>query len=148
MKVKDYMCDDIFFVKPDTKIIDVAKIMKDNHIGCVPVCNENNEVCGILTDRDILLRAVACNKDVNTTPASDIMTTNVCTCKKDDDIPDAQSKMSDHQVRRLPVCDENNNIIGILTLGNLAENDFKIGKNEVCTTLSDICNCETHKNNQ
>ena len=148
MKVKDFMCDEVCFVKPDAKVVDVAKIMKDNHIGCVPVCDDENSLCGILTDRDILLRTVACNKDVNTTPVSEIMTTNVCSCKKEEEMPDAQEKMSSHQIRRLPVCDENNKVVGILTLGNLAENDSELGKEKVCSTLNNICDCETHKNNQ
>ena len=56
MKVKDCMCNDVCCVKPETKINEVAKIMSQNHIGCVPVCDQNNCICGIITDRDILLR--------------------------------------------------------------------------------------------
>ena len=78
MKVKDCMCDNVCCVKPETKITDVAKLMSENHIGCIPVCDSNNCICGILTDRDILLRTVACNKDCSQTTASDIMSTDVC----------------------------------------------------------------------
>lgn len=148
MKIHECMCENVCCVKPETKISEIAKLMGDNHIGCVPVCDENNCVCGILTDRDILLRTIACNKDVNTTTASDIMSTNVCTCKKDEDVSEAESKMSCYQIRRLPVCDESNHVIGILTLGDLATSDSEIGKDSVCNTLNNICNCETNKNNQ
>lgn len=148
MKISDCMSENVCCVKPETKITEIARLMKENHIGCVPVCDNNNCICGILTDRDILLRTVACNKDVNTTVASEIMSTNVCTCKEDDEVSDAESKMSTNQVRRLPVCDENNCVVGILTLGNLAENDLKLGKDRVCTTLNNICDCNTHKNDQ
>ena len=148
MKVEDCMNEGVCFVRLETKISDVAKIMKENHIGCVPVCDGNNTICGILTDRDILLRTVACNKDVNSTTASEIMTTNVCTCKKEEEMQNAQSKMSTYQIRRLPVCDEQNKVVGILTLGNLAENDVKLGKDDVCSTLNNICDCNTHKNDQ
>lgn len=148
MKVKDCMCQNVYCVKPETKITEIAKIMKDNHIGCIPVCDNNNCICGILTDRDILLRTIACNKDVNQTIASEIMSTNVCTCKEDDDMVNAENKMSNNQIRRLPVCDENNHVIGILTLGDLAQNDMKLGKQEVCTTINNICDCNTHKNDQ
>ena len=53
MKVKDCMCNDVCCVKPETKINEVAKIMSQNHIGCVPVCDQNNCICGIITDRDM-----------------------------------------------------------------------------------------------
>lgn len=148
MKVKDYMCKNVYCVKPETKINEVVKLMSENHIGCIPVCTNNNCICGILTDRDILLRTVACNKDINKTTASEIMSTNVCICKEDDDMINAESKMSNYQIRRLPVCDENNHVVGILTLGDLAQNDTELGKEEVCTTISNICECNTNKNNQ
>lgn len=148
MKVKDCMCQNVYCVKPETKINEIAKLMSENHIGCIPVCDNNNCICGILTDRDILLRTVACNKDINTTTASEIMSTNVCTCKEDDDMVNAENKMSNYQIRRLPVCDENNHVIGILTLGDLAQNDTELGKQEVCTTISNICDCNTNKNDQ
>ena len=135
MKVKDCMTNNVYCVKPETNIKDVVNLMSQNHIGCVPVCDNNNDVCGIITDRDILLRSVACNKDVNSTPVSEIMTTNVCTCMQDDTINEAQNKMGTNQIRRLPVCDENNNLVGMLTLGNLSHNTYKIGKEQVCTRI-------------
>ncbi len=139
MKVKDCMCNNVIYVKPETNVQDVVNLMNQNHIGSVPVCDNNNCICGIVTDRDILLRCVACEKEPKTTPISDIMTCNVCTCTQDEDITSAQMKMQQKQIRRLPVCDNNNNVIGILTLGNLARNDNKIGKEQVCTTIENIC---------
>lgn len=141
MKVKDCMCNDVCYVKPETKIYEVAKLMSKNHIGSIPVCDNNNCICGIVTDRDILLRCVACDKDTKQTPVSDIMTCNVCTCNENDDMSNAEMKMSKNQIRRLPVCDNNNKVIGILTLGDLAKNDTELGKQEVCTTIKNICNC-------
>lgn len=146
MKVKECMCEDVCFVKPETKIYEIAKLMSENHIGCIPVCDENNTVCGIVTDRDVLLRCVACNKDAKQTPVSDIMTCNVCTCKETDDITNAESKMGQNKIRRLPVCDDKNKVVGILTLGDLAQNNGTIGKQEVCTTLENICNKQENKN--
>lgn len=146
MKVQDCMCNDVCCVKPDTNLQEVAKLMQQNHIGCVPVCDNNNCICGIVTDRDILLRSVCCNKDISTTKASDIMSTNVCTCKKDDEVSNAESIMAENKIRRLPVCDSENHVIGILTIGNLAEHDNQIGKENVCTTIENICDCHTNKN--
>lgn len=146
MKVRECMCNDVCCVQPETKIQEVAKLMSENHIGCIPVCDENQCICGIVTDRDVLLRCVACNKDTNQTPVSDIMSCNVCTCKEDDEITNAETKMGQNQIRRLPVCDDKNKVVGILTLGDLAQNDQEIGKQQVCSTLENICNCQENKN--
>lgn len=140
MKVKDCMCGEVCCVKPNTKVNEIAKLMEKNHIGCVPVCNEDNCIVGVITDRDIILRSIACDKDVKNTMASDIMTCNVCTCNENDNISDAERKMAEHQIRRIPVVD-NNKVIGILTMGDLAHYDQEIGENEVCNTIEDICQC-------
>ena len=146
MKVKECMCNNVIWVKPDTKLIEVAKLMQQNHIGCVPVCDENNYICGIVTDRDILLRSICAGKDPSYTNTSDVMSSNVCTCTQEDEITKVEDLMSQNKIRRLPVCDDNNKIVGILTLGNLTENDNKIGKENLCTTISNICDCHTDKN--
>ncbi len=146
MKVKDCMCNDVCCVKPNTNLNHVAKLMGENHVGCIPVCNENNQICGIVTDRDILLRAVACDKDTKTCQVSDIMTCNVCTCHEDEEMTNAQSKMSQYQIRRLPVCDSNNQIVGILSIGDLTHHDEQLGKEQVCDTMENICNCDGNKN--
>ena len=142
MKINECMCKDVCFVKPDCKVYDAARIMCENHIGCIPICNDEKNVVGIITDRDILLRTVACDKDTKSTRVSDIMTTNVCTCKCEDDITDAENKMARHQIRRIPVVDNKNKVVGILTMGDLARNDKKIGQQNVCTTIENICNCD------
>lgn len=140
MKVKDCMCGDVCCVKPNTKINEIAKLMEKNHIGCVPVCNEEDCIVGVITDRDIILRGIACDKDLKNTMASDIMTCNVCTCNENDSIEQAECKMSENQIRRIPVVD-NNKVIGILTLGDLAHYENEIGENKFCNTVENICEC-------
>lgn len=147
MKVKDCMCEDVACVKPQTNVYEVAKLMSQKHIGVVPVCDQNNCLCGIVTDRDILLRSIVCDKDLKTTPISDIMTCNVYSCKKDDDMTNAESKMSQNQVRRLPVCDQNNQVVGILTLGDLAQHGKQLGAQEIYTTIENICDCNGQNQN-
>ncbi len=142
MKVSECMCQDVCFVKPDCNTYDAARIMCENHIGCIPVCNDDKTVVGILTDRDILLRAVACNKEAKSTPVSEIMTTNVYTCKAEKEITEAQNLMAQNQIRRVPVVDNTNKVVGILTMGDLAQNDKKIGQENVSTTIENICNCK------
>ena len=112
MKVKDCMCNEVWAAKPETTIYDIAKLMETNKVGCIPVCDNNNCLVGIITDRDIVLRGVGCDKNAKTTLASDIMTTNICTCKPDEDVYDAECKMSQNQVRRIPVV-ENNKVVGM-----------------------------------
>ena len=146
MKVKDCMCDDVCCVKSNAKVQEVAKLMAQNHIGCVPVCDNNDCVCGIVTDRDVLLRCVACDKNIHQTPVSDIMSCNVYTCQENDEMSNAESKMGQQQIRRLPVCDNQNRIVGILTMGDIAQNNQQLGQNQVCTTFENICECN-NKNN-
>ena len=147
MKVKDCMCNDVCCVKPETKIEKVAKLMSKKHIGCIPVCDSNNCICGIVTDRDLILRCIACDKDTKQTPVSDIMTCNVCTCSEDDDMTNAETKMGQNQIRRLPVCDNQNRLVGILTLGNIAQNERNLGQEQVCMTFENICNCTGENKN-
>lgn len=141
MKVNECMCNDVCCVKPETKLNEVARLMAERHIGSIPICDNNNCICGIVTDRDIILRTIACDKDCKATPVSDIMSTKVCTCQENDEMTVAENKMSQNQIKRLPVCDKNNKVVGILTLGDIAQNINELGKDQVSTVISDIC-CE------
>jgi len=146
MKVKDCMCHDICYVKPNTSIYDVTKIMSSNHIGCLPVCDDNARVVGLVTDRDITLRCVACDKDAKQTPVSEIMSCNVCCCETEDELYQAETKMAQNQIRRLPVT-ENGKVVGILTLGDLAKYNEEIGSEIIASTFENICNCENNTKN-
>ena len=140
MKVKNCMSEEVTFIYPNCSIKDCAKIMCDNHIGFVPICDESKKVVGVVTDRDILLRTVACDKDVKNTPVSDIMTTRICSCTSDSDLQVAEKIMSENQVRRLPIIDDDK-IVGIITLGDLASNN-NIDCSRVGKTLENICGCD------
>lgn len=143
MKTKDCMCQNIVIAHPNTTIEDCCKMMGENHIGCVPVCDQENKIVGIVTDRDIVLRGIACQKDPKATKLSDIMTTKVCCCQAGDDVKKAEDLMKDNKVRRLPVI-ENNQVVGMLTIGDLACND-DISCECLGETLEDICQ-ENHQN--
>ena len=119
MKVKECMCNETIFVNPQTTVQDVAKQMKDNHVGCMPVCDENKKLVGLVTDRDVVLRCVACDKDAKTVPVSEIMTTKIKTAGPDDDIEKATEAMCDCNVRRIPIV-ENGCLKGMLTLSDLS----------------------------
>lgn len=138
MKVSRCMCEKVCQVTPETNIKEVAKLMQENKVGCIPVCNDN-KVCGIVTDRDLVLRGMACGKNIDTTKVSDIMTCNPCTCSEDDDIEKAEDLMAENQIKRIPVCDNNNNIVGMLSIGNLFQNHEDLNEDELCYTLECIC---------
>lgn len=138
MKVKDCMCNQVCYCTPNTTINEVARKMNENHIGCIPVCDNNNCVVGIVTDRDIILRAVACNKD-NNTAVSEIMTCNASCCDCNSDLKDASKLMGEQQIRRIPVT-ENGKLVGILTLGDIARNQ-QISNEFVGKTAECICGC-------
>ena len=143
MKVKDCMCNEVIFVKPDCDAKECAKLMNENHIGCIPVCDDTNKVVGIVTDRDILLRTIGCCKTIENTKISDIMTCNVTSCTPETDLREAEKLMKTNQVRRIPIM-ENNKVIGILTLGDLI-NKRGIEEDGVYATFEGICKC-TGKN--
>ena len=140
MKIKECMSKDVCFVKSDCNIYDAARIMNENHIGCIPICNDEKNIVGVITDRDIVLRGVACDKNLKTTPISQIMTTNVYTCKCDDEVQNAENLMKKNQIRRIPVVDNKDKMVGILTTGDLVQNIHKIGDNNISTTMENIYN--------
>ena len=139
MKVKDCMCNEVLCATPTNTVQDCATMMSNKHVGCIPVCDNTQNVVGLVTDRDIVLRCVACNKDPKNTQISDIMTCNPYCCTPDTDITEAENLMSQNQVKRIPVV-ENNRIVGILTLGDLASNE-QVNDKGVNNTLNNICEC-------
>ena len=137
MRVKECMCKKIVRATSDTTLNEIAKLMKENDVGCIPICNQQNNVVGLITDRDIIIRSVATNKNCGQTKASDVMTTNVIKITPDTELDDAQKTMSINQIKRLPVI-ENNQIVGILSVGDLAKNQH-VSSVEVGQTVENIC---------
>ena len=139
MKAKECMCEKVICCSPESTVCDCAKLMSQNHIGCVPVCDASKNIVGLVTDRDLILRAISCEKDANQTPIKDIMSTKVCSCTPESDISDVEKLMSEQQIRRLPVVD-NNKVVGIITIGDLASNP-NVSDKCVCNTVENICGC-------
>lgn len=139
MKVKECMCNEVQCVKPETTVCEVAKLMLNKHIGCVPVCDTNKNLVGLVTDRDLILRSLACEKDMKQTPVSEVMTTNVYKTTPEAQTSDVTKIMCDCQVRRVPVV-ENEQLVGIITLGDLANNN-NISPEQVSNTVEGICRC-------
>ena len=118
MKVSEAMTRDVRVANPAETIRQAAQTMAQLDAGVLPV-GENDRLVGMITDRDIAVRAVAAGKAPDT-PIRDIMSSDVCYCFDDQDINDVAVNMADIQVRRLPVVDRNKRLVGILSLGDLA----------------------------
>jgi CBS domain-containing protein len=124
MKISQVMTRDVRVIRPDRSARDAAKLMDDLNVGVLPVC-DGERLVGIVTDRDITVRATAFNKPAADTPVSEVMTVQTLSCSEGDDLEDVLKLMGDAQVRRLPVLNREREIVGIVSLGDLATRSSK-----------------------
>jgi len=117
--VKDVMTPQAEVASPDETVEDAAVTMKALDIGVLPVCDEEGLV-GVLTDRDIVIRVVAEKRDPKAVRVGEAMTPNIISCFEDDDLDTVAALFSDHQIRRLPVLSRERDLVGIVSLGDLA----------------------------
>jgi CBS domain-containing protein len=118
MKVRDAMTRDVRLVKPEQPIREAAKTMADLDIGALPV-EENDRLVGMITDRDIAVRAVAAGRGPDT-EIREVMSRDVKYCYDDQTIEEVTQNMGELRVRRLPVLNRDKRLVGILSLGDLA----------------------------
>jgi CBS domain-containing protein len=118
MKVSELMSTDVVTCKPETTCTEAAKTMANEDVGSLPVV-ANNELVGIITDRDIVLKCIAKGQHCDNTPVSTCMTRDPVTCGPETDAHEAARTMSEQQIRRLPVVDHGR-LVGICTLGDMA----------------------------
>ena len=133
-KLKDLMSPDVKVISPDMTIGDAARKMRDGDFGMMPV-GEDDRLIGTISDRDIVIRAVAEGKDAGT-PVRDVMSEGVAWAYEDDSVEEAAKIMSERQVRRLPVVDHNKRLVGIVALGDFAVESSEIPP--VAQALSEI----------
>jgi CBS domain-containing protein len=119
VRVREVMTQGVECISPDTTLKDAAARMSSLNIGPLPVCEEDRLV-GMLTDRDITVRATARGSDPNTTPVREAMTPEVLFCFEDDDVKKVADLMREKQVRRLLVLNQGRRLTGIVSLGDLA----------------------------
>lgn len=119
---RDVMTKNPVYALPHDTVAEVARLMKDKDIGPVPIVQDRDgtQLVGIVTDRDLAIKVVADGLDPVTTRVSDVMTTDVVTCREDDKIDKALNAMSKHQLRRIPVVDTNNMLVGIIAQADVA----------------------------
>ena len=119
MQLKDVMTRDPVVLSPDVPLKEAAQKMREIDSGVMPV-GEDDQLLGMLTDRDITVRATAEGKDPNGTPVREVMTPEVVYCFEDDDVREVARKMEEHQIRRLIVLNRDKRLAGIVALGDIA----------------------------
>ncbi|HET9232441.1 MAG TPA: CBS domain-containing protein [Vitreimonas sp.] len=119
MKIRDVMTPDVRTIAPSATIREAAQMMAETDVGALPVA-ENDRLIGMVTDRDIAVRAVAAGRNADT-PVREAMSPEIKYCFEDDDVDEVCENLADQQLRRLPVIDSDKNLVGIVSLSDLAK---------------------------
>lgn len=127
MLVREIMTKNPEIISVNTSLREAAIKMKDLDVGILPVEEQDHSIAGILTDRDIAIRAVAAKEDLSKVSVKDIMSRDVITCPEDSDIQAAVNVMEENKVRRLIITDKSGRLSGIISLGDIAE-----GVEDIC----------------
>lgn len=135
MKVSEVMTRDVHTIRPDQRVQDAASFMLSADAGSIPVI-DGDRLVGMITDRDIAVRGVAKGYGPDT-PVRELMTDEIICVREDDDVEDIASKMSDAQVRRLPVIDDNERLCGIVSLGDLSRDADEDSASEALQGVSE-----------
>jgi CBS domain-containing protein len=122
MKCSEVMTDNPVCCLPNDSVSQVARVMRREHVGPVPVVSndQTREIIGILTDRDLVIKVVAEGRDPNRTTVSDVMTHAIVVCRDDDDLSSAIAAMEEYQIRRVPVIDQGGRLVGIISQADVA----------------------------
>ena len=118
-KVHEVMTDRPRCVTPETPVSEAARLMKSDDVGSLPIL-EDDKLTGIVTDRDIVVQAIAEQKDPRGMPVREVASGEVVTIGPEEDLSEALKLMASYQVRRLPVVDEENRLVGIVTQADVA----------------------------
>ncbi len=119
MRVGEVMTAGIRIAEPDEKIPYAAKVMRTENIGALPVV-ERGKLIGMLTDRDIVTRVIGADKDIEATSVHEIMSDECFWCSENEELDDAVRIMEQHKVRRLPVMNDDREVVGMLSLEDVA----------------------------
>ena len=118
-QVAQAMTRGVRYMAPDESVMKAAQAMSELDIGAIPIC-DGDRLIGMVTDRDIVLRGVAQGRAADSTPLSAVMTSNSCWCFEDQSVEEAAEQMREAQIRRMPVVDRDNHLVGMLSLGDIA----------------------------
>ena len=140
MKIREVMTDSVVKIHPDETVAVAARALARYNIGALPVCGNDGNLCGMVTDRDLVTRCLASGRLPENTKVRDVMTAAVVSAKPDMDTGAAAHLMGRQQIRRLPVV-ENGKLCGMVSLGDLANReecnpDAADALGDICTNIS------------
>ena len=136
MKIQELMSPSVIKIHPEESVSVAARTLTHYNIGVLPVCGNDGAMCGLVTDRDLVIRCLAAGKDPESTKIREVMTGKVVTAKPDMEASVAAHLMGQKQVRRLPVV-ENGRLCGMVSLGDIANRE-ETGI-DAADALGDIC---------
>lgn len=155
MRVEQLMTRQVRSCNPDDSLAEAARIMWESDCGCLPVRSGNgaDHVAGVITDRDICMAAMFQGKPLGDLRVADVMNSQVKACRPTDSAETAERLMATARIRRLPVLDAQNGLVGIITLADLAREAEReqnlqspsIHGNEISVTLASICQPPRHE---
>jgi CBS domain-containing protein len=120
MKIRDVMTANPKLCTPDSTLKDVACMMRDNDTGFIPIC-DGDRITGVITDRDMVVRSLCQGVDTAKATVRDCMSMDICWIQQDQDIKDAIAVMEERKIRRMLVMDQQKKLVGVFSLGDLAE---------------------------
>jgi CBS domain-containing protein len=136
VKIKEIMTPNVVVVGPEDSIQVAARKMQESDIGFLPVC-DGRRLVGTLSDRDITIRAVAAGRDPTSTPVREFATPRTVWCYEDEDVDQAAERMKERQIRRLVVVSRpDKQLVGVVSLGDLAANGTRRASSEVLESTS------------
>ncbi len=154
MRVEDLMTRQVQWCRPEGSLEQAARLMWDHDCGCIPVCTGDgvNRVVGMITDRDVCMSALFQGKSLRDLRVSDAMSKSVETCRSTDTLAQAEKTMRGGRIRRLPVLDKDDVLVGMISLADLAREAAReqtrphkeITETEVGDTLATICQSSPH----
>ena len=134
--VADVMTRGVRTLAPNDNVVQAAQAMDELNVGVIPVC-DGEKLLGMVTDRDIVVRGVAQGCDMKATKLADVMSGHVRCAKETDDVDQVLAEMAEQQIRRMPVVDENQRLVGIVSLGDIAAKNIG-DEADVAASLGDI----------
>jgi CBS domain-containing protein len=139
MKARDIMTENPACITPETSARQAARLMEDNDVGSLPVVESDADrrLVGVVTDRDLALRVLGRGESPEV-QVREVMSSNVHSCRVDDSLDDIENAMARNQVRRIPIVDENNRVIGMVAQADLARERKAVGAKDLGKVLEKI----------
>lgn len=138
MKAKDIMTPEVKTINQEKTVYEAAQLMADHNIGSLPV-SDNGNITGIVTDRDIVIRSTSKGNDPKKIKVKEVMSPRVVTCYQDQDIEELAEKMEKFRVRRIPIIDSNENLVGIISVGDIS---IRYNQKRASKVLENVCEPE------